>query len=230
MHSNEFSKFLNSINSEPFRVLDANIPSSKYVSIDLSESNQTLNSIDMSSSVKLGTYIDSHIKEHGGLVAYGGYLEVRNIYKRSDHFKSQSQEGRNIHLGVDLWSNAETPIYTPLDATVHSFNNNSNYGDYGPTIILKHIISEVVFYTLYGHLSMASIKNLKIGKPFKQGDKIGELGDASVNGDYPPHLHFQIIKDIQKFIGDYPGVCSKEDSGFYVNNCPNPDVLLKFKI
>jgi hypothetical protein len=53
------------------------------------------------------------------------------------------------------------------------------------------------------------------------------LGDTSVNGDYPPHLHFQIIKDIQGYQGDYPGVSSKKDLDFYRNNCPNPNTLLK---
>ncbi len=228
MDSNDFSGFLNKISSKPLLVLDASIPNSKYISLDLSESNEILNSIDVSSSSKLDSYINSHIKKHDALVAYGGYLEVRNIYKRSLHFNKQAEDGRNIHLGIDLWCDANTPIYTPLDATVHSFKNNTNYGDYGPTIILKHSINQVTFYTLYGHLSLASIKDLKIGQVFKQGDRIATLGAASVNGDYPPHLHFQVIKDIQGYIGDYPGVCNKKDLDFYMRNCPDPNVLLKY--
>ncbi len=228
MDSNDFLEFLNNMSTKPLRVLDASIPDSKYLSLDLSESNKTLNAIDVSSSFKLNAYIDSHIKKHDALVAYGGYLEVRNIYKRSSHFNRQTEDERNIHLGVDLWSPANTQIYTPLDATVHSFKNNMNYGDYGPTIILKHIIADVIFYTLYGHLSLASIKDLKIGQAFKQGEQIATLGDTSVNGDYPPHLHFQVIKNIQDYIGDYPGVCNKKDLEFYMRNCPDPNILLKY--
>ena len=183
----------------------------------------------MSSSTKLEVFVNNYIKKHNAQVAYGGYLEVRGIYKRSHHFNSQAQDERNIHLGIDLWCNAETSIYAPLDATVHSFKNNANHGDYGPTIILKHNISGVEFYTLYGHLSLASIKDLEVGKSFKQGDEIATLGDASVNGDYPPHLHFQIIKDIQDFKGDYSGVCSKKDLEFYKGNCPDPNLLLMLK-
>ncbi len=228
MDSNDFLEFLNNINARSLRVLDASIPDSKYLSLDLSESNKALNAIDVSSSFKLNAYIDSHIKKHDALVAYGGYLEVRNIYKRSSHFNRQTEDERNIHLGVDLWSPANTQIYTPLDATVHSFKNNTNYGDYGPTIILKHVINQVTFHTLYGHLSLASIKDLKIGQVFKQGEQIAALGDSSINGDYPPHLHFQVIKDIQGYIGDYPGVCNKKDLEFYMRNCPDPIVLLKY--
>ena len=86
------------------------------------------------------------------------------------------------------------------------------------------------FYTLYGHLSLKSISHLKVGMAFKQGDLLGDLGKPDVNGDYPPHLHFQIIKDIQEFKGDYPGVCSKKHLDFYLKNCPDPNTLLKLEI
>jgi murein DD-endopeptidase MepM/ murein hydrolase activator NlpD len=227
MHSKAFSNFLKTINLNVFPVLGKSIPKSKFIPLDLSVSNNALRNIDVSSSSKLGDFVNTHMNKNKAKVAYGGYLEVRNIYKRSHHFHGQAEKERNIHLGMDLWCKAGTPIYTPLEGIVHSFQNNTNYGDYGPTIILKHIISGVEFYTLYGHLSLASIQNLKVGKAFEQGDNIGALGDASVNGDYPPHLHFQIIKDIQDYEGDYPGVCSKQDITFYRTNCPDPNLLLK---
>jgi len=224
MFPKDFSAFLNSISKNSLRVLDASI--TKYTAIDLSELNEFLNKVDMYSSSKLEVFVNNHIKINNAQTAYGGYLEIRNIYKRSNHFNSQAKEERNIHLGIDLWCDNETPIFAPLNGTVHSFKNNTNYGDYGPTIILKHNISGVEFYTLYGHLSLASIENLKLNQVFKQGEQIATLGDALVNGDYPPHLHFQIIKDIQNYSGDYPGVCSGKDLEFYKANCPNPDLLL----
>ena len=230
MHLKDFSIFLKTISSEPLYVLDASISNSKYILIDLSETNEALNHVDVSSASKLGTFVNNHIKEQGAAVAYGGYLEVRNIYKRSQHFNKQAREERNIHLGIDLWCGAETPIFTPLNATVHSFNNNTNFGDYGPTIILQHTVNGEVFYTLYGHLSLESFHNLKVGQTFKQGAQIATLGDETVNGNYPPHLHFQIIKDLQGTEGDYPGVCSKKDLDFYSKNCPDPNLLLKLNI
>lgn len=230
MHSNKFSTVLNQISTKPLRVIDATIANAQYVALDLSVTNKVIHHIDVSSSLSLGIYINSYIKANSAKVAFGGYNETRNIYQRSNYFNNQNPENeRNIHLGIDLWIKAESPIFTPLDATVHSFKNNTNYGDYGPTLILKHHISGYDFYTLYGHLSLASIENLRVGQHFKQGEQIATLGDATVNGDYPPHLHFQIIKDLQDFNGDYPGVCSKTDLEFYLNNCPNPDVLLKLE-
>ena len=227
---NPFSKFLNEISSKSLYVLDKGISLSKYVPIDLSYKNNLLHEVDVSSSSCLSNFVNKQIEEQNGLVGFGGYNETRTIYQRSGHFKAlNSERERNIHLGVDLWCSAKTLVYTPLDATVHSFNNNNNYGDYGPTIILQHTIKNVVFYTLFGHLSLQSIVGLKVGQIFKQGEVIGDLGDTSVNGDYPPHLHFQIIKNIQDYNGDYPGVCNKTDLRFYLDNCPNPELLLKLK-
>lgn len=228
MTSTKFSTLLNSISSTPLSVLDASIALEHYIPLDLSVSNIALQNVDVSSSSALESYINQHILIYKGKVAYGGYNECRNIYQRSQHFKAQNTTTeRNIHLGMDLWLAAGSPVFSPLDGLVHSFKNNSNYGDYGPTLILKHIYHGLTFYTLYGHLSLDSIASLEVGQHFEQGSCIANLGDASVNGDYPPHLHFQLIRDIGNFVGDYPGVASQQDVAYYLENCPNPNLLLK---
>lgn len=43
---------------------------------------------------------------------------------------------------------------------------------------------------------------------FKKGKKLAALGNSFENGDYAPHLHFQIIKNIENYTGDYPGVAA----------------------
>ncbi|AXG68539.1 hypothetical protein KORDIASMS9_00754 [Kordia sp. SMS9] len=228
MTATEFEHFLGDLGHGSLCVLDRNIAKSDYVPLDLSVTNNQLKTVDVSSAETLGTYINRHIAIKKGKIAFGGYLEKRGIYNRSDYFNDQNPETeRTIHLGLDVWIEAETPIYAPLAGEVHSFQNNTNFGDYGPTIILKHHIQNVTFYTLYGHLSVASIENLQIGQPFQKGEKLATLGDAAVNGDYAPHLHFQIIKDLQNFSGDYPGVSSKKDLEFYKQNCPDPNLLLQ---
>ncbi|WP_299334786.1 peptidoglycan DD-metalloendopeptidase family protein [uncultured Psychroserpens sp.] len=227
MTSQPFSKVLAELGTQSLYVINPSIPKIDYIPLDLSVSNEELQTVDVSSPDALETYINNHIKTHNGVVAYGGYLETRGIYRRSAYFNDANPDTeRNIHLGLDLWIAANTPIYTPLDAEVHSFNNNTNFGDYGPTILLKHHINNIEFYTLYGHLSLASIENLRVGQTFQQGEQLATLGDASVNGDYAPHLHFQMIKDLQGYVGDYPGVCAKADLAFYQENCPDPNVLI----
>jgi murein DD-endopeptidase MepM/ murein hydrolase activator NlpD len=92
---------------------------------------------------------------------------------------------------------------------------------------LEHQLENHTFYTLYGHLTLDSIASIKIGDFIAKGQKLASLGNASVNGDYAPHLHFQIIKNIETNFGDYPGVCSKNKLEYYLENCPNPNLLLK---
>ncbi len=74
---------------------------------------------------------------------------------------------------------------------------------------------------------LKALRNIKIGTVFKKGEQIATLGDSSVNGGYSPHLHFQIIKNIDDYLSDYPGVCSKKDLVYYLENCPDPNLLLK---
>ena len=228
MDSKQFATFLNGISNNPLYVLDKAIPSSQYTPIDLSETNPELSTFNISSSQAWESFINEHLKNNNARVAYGGYAERRNIYKRSSYFNQENQQlERNIHLGVDLWLNAGSKVFTPLDGQVHSFANNTNYGDYGPTIIVEHLVDNVRFYTLYGHLSLDSIKHVKQRLQVKAGDQIGTLGHSDVNGDYAPHLHFQIIKDLGNYQGDYPGVSSKKHLQYYLNNCPDPNLLLK---
>jgi murein DD-endopeptidase MepM/ murein hydrolase activator NlpD len=172
-------------------------------------------------------YVENILRKNKAKVAFGGYNEERNLYKSSPLFNDNEKDERNIHIGMDLWIKAETPILAALDGTVHGFDFNAGKGNYGPTIILKHSIENLTFYTLYGHLSVESIENLEIGTIFKKGQRMATLGDASVNGGYAPHLHFQIIKEIKYYSGDYPGVCSKNDLDYYLGNCPDPNLLLK---
>ena len=231
MTLSSFEELLNSFQAHP--LIHPEVSKNTYVPLDLSIHNKELDSIDVSSSKALEAYIWNHLKSNNAKVAFGGYLEHRGIYNRSDYFKkSQTERSRSpkqerkIHLGLDLWIEAGTAIYAPLEGKVHSFNNNTNYGDYGPTIILEHHIENETFFTLYGHLSLESISNLKVGVEVKQGDSIATLGTAEVNGDYAPHLHFQIIRDIQNYKGDYPGVSNQLDLEFYKSNCPDPNLLL----
>lgn len=209
------------------KVIDSTIPYSKYTPLDLSASNLELNQLNITDSSQFEAYVELLLAKNKAKVAYGGYKEIRNLYKRSKVFNDLNTEERNIHIGMDLWIKAGTPVLAALDGKVHSFQYNNNLGDYGPTIILEHQLENHIFYTLYGHLSLESIASIKTGDLFAKGQQLATLGDASVNGDYSPHLHFQIIKDIKENFGDFPGVCSKSNLDYYLENCPDPNLLLK---
>ena len=224
----DFSSLLQNIGN--VKVIDDHISYEDYIPIDLSAANPVLSALDFNESFTYEAFVENYLKTKKAKVAFGGYNEKRSLYKRSSIFKNDATAERNIHIGIDLWTKAETPVLAALDGTVHSFKFNDGFGDYGPTIILRHQIENVVFHTLYGHLSLESIRNLEVGHVFAKGVKIGTLGDATVNGDYAPHLHFQIIINMGNQLGDYPGVCSESDLPFYLENCPDPNLLLKITL
>lgn len=214
-------------NLQNVKVIDESIDYSQYIPLDLSITNKALRKRNIDNATDFENFIDSYLTENDAKVAYGGYNEIRNLYQRSEIFNDSKTEERNIHIGLDLWIKAGTPVLAAVDGFIHSFNYNIGVGDYGPTIILEHKIEDQNFYTLYGHLSLESISTIKIGDIYKKGEQLATLGDATVNGDYAPHLHFQIIKKISNLLGDYPGVCSENNLNHYLENCPDPNILLK---
>lgn len=209
------------------KVIDSSIDYADYVALDLSVSKTDQLNLNLTDATIFEEFIENHLNKNNAKVAFGGYMEIRNLYKRSAVFKNKITEERNIHIGLDLWIKAGTSVLAALDGKIHSFQNNTALGDYGPTIILEHTIKNLTFFTLYGHLSLDSLSNKEIGQNVKKGEQIATLGAPPINGDYAPHLHFQIIKDLQGKKGDYPGVCSQKEVSFYQKNCPNPNLLLK---
>lgn len=207
--------------------LDDSITRDQFCSLDLSVSNKNINSVDITNLKICQQYIDDILEKNAARVAYGGYLEKRNLYIDKSSF-SEVEASRNIHLGIDFWTVAGTKVITPLNGKVHSFKNNRTIGDYGPTIILIHEIEGFIFHTLYGHLSLQSIENIQVGQEFEKGITLATLGTPDINVNYAPHLHFQIIIDMEGMQGDYPGVCSEDKLEFYTKNCPDPNILFNF--
>lgn len=164
----------------------------------------------------------------GARVAFGGYLEPRKVYQPYHHFETTGAPVRNIHLGVDFWAPAGTGVLCPVAGKVHSWGQRDFPGDYGAVILLKHRVAGAPLFSLYGHLSAASLQGLSVGQPFEAGQLLGKLGTFAENGGWEPHLHFQLIRDPGNWQGDYPGVCAAEDLDYYRENCPDPLAFLNF--
>src|SRR5690606_28539933 len=137
----------------------------------------------------------------GAKMGAGGYAENRIIY--TSKVFTGNEEPRSLHLGIDVWAPAGTPVMAPLPGRVHSFANNTAYRDYGPTIILEHDLQGQKFYTLYGHLSAASLSGLQKGKFLAAGTEFAAIGAEHENVEWPPHLHFQLITDLLGKEGDF---------------------------
>ncbi len=163
---------------------------------------------------------------HSILYALENVRNKEKLIDLSSPTGGQGAEPRRLHLGTDIWGKPYTKIMAPLNGIVHSFAFNNAFGDYGATIILTHNLEGESFHTLYGHLSLNSIKNIQEGDVIMKGDVFAEFGIPFENGQWPPHLHFQIIKDMHGAKGDYPGVCKFSEREMYLNNCPDADLIL----
>jgi murein DD-endopeptidase MepM/ murein hydrolase activator NlpD len=193
------------------------VSKSTCVALDLSATNLELLPSIYGNASAFNTYIEAKI---GDKIGFGGYLEHRVIYESYANFATASEDYRNIHLGLDFWTTAGTSVFAPLAGEVHSFQVNPGSGNYGPTIILYHPTENI--YTLYGHLAGEDLVPLEVGAPITAGQLLCHLGKPAENGGWPPHVHFQVIRDMQGWHGDYPGVCSQRDVSFYAQNCPDP--------
>lgn len=194
--------------------------------LDFTADNERLRNQNLAQTADFAAFVKEEIQAAEAVCGVGGYNEHRVLYRRSPHFQ-QTQEPREIHLGIDIWVRAGTPVFAPVKGKVHSFRDNNNFGDYGPTFILEHELEGRVFYTLYGHLSRRSLVGKTIGQEIQAGEAFAELGPFPENGDWPPHLHFQIIENLEGWSGDYPGVCALTQREKYLNNCPDPNLILQ---
>lgn len=197
--------------------------------LDLSVNNTEIFRYPIDEKALLDTYIIAKLAQLGVTVGVGGYAEERDFYKLSPNFHT-TEVPRSIHLGIDIWLPAETHVFAVLAGKIHSFKDNNSFGNYGGTIILEHCFQNTTFYTLYGHLSRKSVTNLVCGQEVKSGEKIATLGKASENGNWSPHLHFQIIADMLGNEGDFFGVAAKSEQTKYLHLCPNPNLLLNIPV
>lgn len=203
-------------------------PADTLLKLDFTEQNTELTEETLLDTAKFSAYVNQKLDKKGAKYGIGGYDEHRTVYSRSRVFDApDGGEARRLHLGIDIWGLAETPVYAPLEGTVHSFAFNDAYGDYGATLILQHDINGFLFHTLYGHLSLASIQDKQEGQTITKGEWIAAFGEPAENGQWPPHLHFQVIIDMQGMKGDYPGVCKYSEREKYLANCPDADLILE---
>lgn len=207
-----------------FPIMGATYSETDFGQIDLDR--KTTIDHDIDGTQKLAGYLEKVRIEKKAIWLTGGYLERRSLYQ-SPLFLQTDQPVRDIHLGVDIWGKPGSPIYCPLDGRIHSFAYNDNPLDYGYTLIVLHKMDGLKFHTLYGHLSACLWDTWQTGKKVNAGSQIARIGEIHENGGWLPHLHFQVIIDMEGKIGDYPGVCSIEDVDYYRMNCPDAGLLIK---
>jgi 4-aminobutyrate aminotransferase-like enzyme/Ser/Thr protein kinase RdoA (MazF antagonist)/murein DD-endopeptidase MepM/ murein hydrolase activator NlpD len=200
----------------------------RAVVLDLSVGSALLSGDgDQNAEPALTPRIERAMREQGAALGVGRYNEPRLLYASALFDGRGVDERRTIHLGVDLFAPPGTPVHAPMDGVVHIAADNQAALDYGPVIVLRHETpAGEPFFTLYGHVSRRSLHACPPGRPVAIGDAFAEIGDASVNGGWTPHLHFQVITDLLDLGRDFPGVCRASERAVWTALSPDPSPVL----
>ena len=170
------------------------------------------------------------MRASGASVAIGRYNEARALYV-SSLFQTAGNEReipRTVHIGLDLFAAAGTPVLASLDGIVESVRDNGMNQDYGPTVILRHApVDGPMFFTLHGHLGRDALDRVRQGQRVSRGDRIGTIGDIDVNGGWTPHLHLQLITDLLDRDGEFPGVARSDQRALWLSLSPDPNLLTR---
>ena len=178
--------------------------------------------------IPLTKKINTYLKNNDSAIGIGLYKEKRNVYQGNNYISQLSDNSRrDIHVGIDIFAKAGTNIRAPLDGKVFILKDNAFEYDYGPTVILEHKIDSFnKFYTIYGHLSKKCLKILNVGMKVKKGEIIAEIGNFPINGNWPPHLHFQISLDMMGEKENFPGVSEDILLDIWSKVSPDPNLIL----
>jgi 4-aminobutyrate aminotransferase-like enzyme len=218
-NSRAIRQWLQSGNAPISDVVMPPLESAKKIWLDWSSDNENI--------PRSNDQIVELMQASGATLAIGHYCENRMVYE-GEAFSIDSPNRRSVHLGVDLFAPAGTPVYAGHDGTVEYFNDNNVHLDYGPVIILRHETSEKIpFWTLYGHLSRPSLENLSIGKQIKAGEQIATMGEEFENVGWPPHTHFQLLTSLCGMGLDVYGVAPLDELPMWRSISPNPNLILK---
>ena len=163
----------------------------------------------------------------GAEAAVGSYDHERPTYGGA--LFATTGEPRSVHIGVDIFMHAGTPVFAPLDGVVRSFADNAAKFDYGPCVVLEHDVGGGApkYFTLYGHLDRDSLREVHVGKRIACGERIGRMGPFPENGDWPPHVHVQLIMDMLDFRGDFNGSCRRSQRDVWLSLCPDANLVTR---
>lgn len=158
----------------------------------------------------------------------GSYGEKRSVYATDQFADSASPERRTLHLGIDVFAPAMTPVHAPLPGKVAFLTYNADPLDYGHTLILEHEADGIRFHTLYGHLAGTLPMLLATGDEVAAGQVIAHLGDWHENGGWAAHIHFQIMADmLEQTGGNFFGVGHESLWDVWQSVCPDPNLILR---
>ena len=211
-------------------VLEADLRTGPLHVFDLSVGSTMLGADPANARLDSLTHVILERMEREGVaIGLGRYNEARLLYTAPQYAHSDTFRGerRTIHLGLDFFVVPGTAVCAPLDGVVHLLAENTADLDFGPLVILRHETADgEEFFTLYGHLTRETLRELTPGQAVAKGDVFAHVGAAHENGGWPPHLHFQLILDLLDRAAEFPGVARASERSIWTGLCPDPNLLL----
>lgn len=118
----------------------------------------------------------------------GAFLRLPNAANRAGYadrrtyFYKKKEIDRQVHLGIDLASLANSPVPAANSGVVVLAES---LGIYGGTVIIDHGFG---LFSMYSHLSFIAVKS---GQPVEKGATLGRTGSTGLAGG--DHLHFSML-------------------------------------
>jgi 4-aminobutyrate aminotransferase-like enzyme/Ser/Thr protein kinase RdoA (MazF antagonist) len=196
--------------------------------VDLSVGSATLGADDASAPpARFEALLRADVDGDSDAVGVGGYGEARLVYTTDAYATADGAERRTVHLAVDVWAAAGTPLHAPHAGTVELVHDNAARLDYGPVVVLRHETPDgTPYFSLYGHLARESLAHVAPGDRVEAGDLVGWVGSPPTNGDWAPHVHVQVLLDLLDLGVDYPGVAPPSQETTWLGLSPDPALLL----
>lgn len=170
---------------------------------------------------------DAWFAATGATYGLGLYAEDRTVYATPQFADAASPERRTVHLGVDVFAPAGTPVRAPLAGVVETVAYNADPLDYGHTLFLRHEEGGLRFWTLYGHLAGTLPGLCQPGQAVTAGQVVAHLGDWHENGGWAAHLHVQVIGSLLDQRGNFYGVGHRSLWPVWTAICPDPNLILR---
>jgi len=208
-------------------VVAAPLDAAHVAVIDASLDPSRLQHPSDNSGENLTAWWNAELKRIAPRIGIGRYAEDRGIY---DHPHSPREANpRKIHHAIDIFLPAGTEILCPYPGVVTDFANDTEHHGFGGILILRHETDDgVPFWTFYGHLAPAGFATLKPGQTVAQGAVIGKLATEAQNGDWPPHLHFQLMTHLMGWAAlDVIGISWAHQWELWREICPDPNIILR---
>ncbi len=175
-----------------------------------------------------GADIAERLRALAPRIPIGLYGEDRAIYDGPNFATAPGEESRRIHIGIDIFLPAGEAVFAAYPGHVEGIADDRVKAGFGGLVVLRHETDEGhSFWTLYGHLSPASLAALAPGQSVAKGEVIGRLGTPAENGEWPPHLHFQLMTHLLGWRAiEILGVVWQSQWEVWSEICPNPNLVL----